>query len=56
MGTEIGGEAAIGCARNSGLGLRNGLGAARVGDGLDGLGIGYGVNLHFEAPSSVRYV
>jgi len=47
VGAELGGEAAIGGARGGRFGLRDGLGAARVGDGLGGLGLAFGMNLHF---------
>ena len=47
MGAELRREAAVGRAREGGLGLGDGLRAARVGDGLEGEGRAFGVKFHF---------
>jgi len=47
VGTKLRGEATVGGARGGRFGLRNGLGAARVGDGLEGAGRAFGVKFHF---------
>lgn len=48
MGAELRGEAAVGGARGGRFGLRDGLRAARVGDGLEGVGLAFGMNLHCD--------